>query len=63
MNLNVDHNQDMPIVHIQKPAPFVPEKNGALQIKLVLVSIVLVAVAWIGVLIFLGVQIIGRVYG
>jgi hypothetical protein len=63
MDLKADQKQDMPAVHIHKPEPFVLEKNSALQIKLVLLSIALVAVVWVGVLIFFGVEVIRRIYG
>ncbi len=59
MNLNTDQAPRV----VSKPEPFVLEKNSAVQIKLVLLSVVVVAVVWVGVLITLGVEVIRRMHG
>jgi hypothetical protein len=61
--LNTDQNSDTLPAPIHKPEPFVLEKNSALQIKLVLLSVVIVSVVWVGVLIILGMEVIRRIYG
>jgi cytoskeletal protein RodZ len=63
LDLNVDHDHETPAAYIHKPKPFVLEKNGTLQIKLVLLSVMLVTVVWVGVLIVLGMEVIRRIYG
>jgi hypothetical protein len=63
MNLNGDQDHDMPSAPIHKPEPFILEKNGTFQIKLVLLSVVIVAVVWVGVLITLAMEVVRRIYG
>ena len=63
MDLNARQDHDMRPAPIHKPEPFVLEKSGAFQIKLVLLSVVIVAVVWIGVLIALGMEFVRRIYG
>ena len=63
MNLNEDQDQDTRLPTIHKPETFVLEKNSALQIKLVLWSVVIVAVVWIGVLVALGMEVVRRLNG
>jgi hypothetical protein len=62
MNLDAKHKEGTQTAPILRPKPFT-EKNDSFQIKLVFLTVVVVTIAWIGVLISLGIEIISRVSG
>ena len=59
MDLNAKHNDTTQIAPIHKPKPFI-DANDSFHIKLVFLSVAVVTIAWIGVLIALGAEIISR---
>jgi hypothetical protein len=59
VNLNANHNKGAQTARIHKPKPFI-DANDSFHIKLVFLSVAVVTIAWIGVLISLGAEIIGR---
>lgn len=47
----------------KRPVPRDSQKNGSLQIKMILVAVGVVTLTWIGVLIYLGRELFARAFG
>jgi hypothetical protein len=62
MNIESDQSQSR-MTQVYAPKPFVPEKDGVFQFRLVLFSVALVTVVWVGVVIFFCVELFRRAYG
>jgi hypothetical protein len=58
-----DSTQDKQRVRVTTPAPIHPGWNNDSQIKLVFVSVVFVVAVWVGVLIYLGRELLQRLTG